>query len=134
MMASGKLGRPRGGPDGDPLLADATCTLLGVPLPARRDRERLEVLLWWFYGSGWGSVRGLLAAAGLAPLPATAIHFATGWAKKVLTLSLLEVEPVPARWGPRRLAQDAAYHLVYAAGTGAVYTLLDHRGQHHRPR
>jgi hypothetical protein len=40
-------------------------------------------------------------------------------------LPALEVAPPLTEWGAKEIAVDALHHLVYAAATGAAYSLLD---------
>lgn len=42
-----------------------------------------------------------------------------------MMLPALEVAPPLTEWGAKEIAVDALHHLVYAATTGAAYSLLD---------
>jgi hypothetical protein len=106
--------------------ARATAKLLGI---ARFEddlaRARFSDLSHWGYGTGWGIVRGALAAAGLRPLAATAAHGVCVWGSAQIMLPALEIAPPAIFWAKEEIAIDALHHTVYALATGIVYTLLD---------
>ena len=108
--------------------ARATAKLLGI-----KDFEdgiaeaRFNDLSHWGYGTGWGIVRGLLAAAGLPPRRATAAHGAAIYGAAQVTLPALEIAPPAIFWPKREIAIDAFHHLVYATATGLAYELIDGR-------
>jgi len=56
-------------------------------------RARFNDLSHWGYGTGWGVVRGLLGASGLAPARATAAHGAAIWGSAAVTLPALDIAP-----------------------------------------
>ena len=90
---------------------------------------RFNALSHWGYGTGWGVVRGLLAAAGLAPKTATIAHGAAIYGAAVygtaqVTLPALEIAPPAIFWPKEEIAIDAFHHAVYALATGAAYQLL----------
>jgi hypothetical protein len=106
--------------------ARATAKVLGIkefedPIAAARFND----LSHWGYGTGWGIVRGLLAATGLSPRAATAAHGAAVWGSAQITLPALEVAPPIVFWPKEEIAIDAFHHFVYATATGAAYKLLD---------
>ncbi len=47
------------------------------------------------------------------------------WGSEQVMLPALEVAPPLTEWGAKEIAVDALHHLVYAATTGAAYSLLD---------
>jgi hypothetical protein len=88
---------------------------------------RFNDLSHWGYGTGWGVVRGLLAATGMSPRAATAAHGAAIYGAAQVTLPALEIAPPIVFWPKEEIAIDAFHHAVYAAGAGIAYELLDGR-------
>ena len=108
--------------------ARATTKVLGIA--AFEDsvaQARFNDLSHWGYGTGWGVVRGLLAAAGLSPRRATAAHGAAVWGSAQVTLPALDVAPPAIFWPKEEIAIDAFHHSVYAIATGVAYELLSSR-------
>lgn len=105
--------------------ARAAAKLLGVQPVDEEAEARFSNLVHWGYGTAWGCVRGLLAAAGLSGPAATAAHFAAVWGSEQVMLPALDVAPPLTEWGAEEVAIDAFHHLVYAAATGVAYSLLD---------
>ena len=87
-------------------------------------RARFNDLSHWGYGTGWGVVRGLLGASGLAPARATAAHGAAIWGSAAVALPALDVAPPFVFWGKREVAIDLFHHTVYAVATGLAYELV----------
>ena len=105
--------------------ARATAKALGIEsFDSDLARARFNDLSHWGYGTGWGVVRGLLAAAGLSPRAATAAHGAAIWGSAAVTLPALDIAPPFIFWGKEEVAIDAFHHLVYTAATGLAYELL----------
>jgi hypothetical protein len=105
--------------------ARATAKALGIERFATdRDQARFNDLSHWSYGTGWGLVRGLLAAAGLSPRAATAAHGAVIYGAAQVTLPAMEIVPPAVFWPKEEIAIDAFHHLVYATATGIAYELL----------
>ena len=105
--------------------AQATAKVLGIKeFDGPVAQARWNDLSHWGYGTGWGVVRGLLAAAGLSPRAATAAHGAAIYGAAQVTLPALEVAPPAVFWGAREIAIDAFHHAVYATATGAAYRLI----------
>ena len=86
---------------------------------------RFNDLSHWGYGTGWGVVRGLLAATGMPADRATAAHGAAIWASAQVMLPALEVAPPVVFWAPQEIAIDIFHHAVYTLATGFAYELLD---------
>jgi hypothetical protein len=108
--------------------ARATAKVLGIATFAdERAAARFNDLSHWGYGTGWGIVRGLLAAAGLSPGRATVAHGAAVYGAAQVTLPALEIAPPAIFWPKAEVAIDALHHAVYAAATGAAYALLERR-------
>jgi hypothetical protein len=105
--------------------AQAAAKVLGVEPKDEASRIRFNNIVHWGYGIGWGSVRGLLAAAGLSGPAATAAHFGLVWGSEQVILPALDVAPPVTEWGVEEIAIDALHHVVYATGTGIAYSLLD---------
>lgn len=113
------------GREGSSAPADAAAKVLGVKPQSSEDEARFSNVVHWAYGTGWGSVRGLLAGLGLSAVPATAGHFASVWGSGLVMLPKLEVAPPLKEWGGTELAIDAFHHSVYAVATSLAYVLLD---------
>jgi hypothetical protein len=105
--------------------AKAAAKVLGVTPDSDAAAARFSTLVHWGYGTGWGAVRGLLAAAGLGPLAATTGHLASVWGSELVMLPTLGVAPPVQEWGAKEVAIDGFHHAVYAASTGLAYLLLD---------
>jgi len=106
--------------------ARATAKALGIAsFEGDLAQARFNDLSHWGYGTGWGVVRGLLAAAGLSPRAATAAHGAAIWGSAQVTLPAMEVAPPSIFWGADEVAIDAFHHAVYAIATGIAYELID---------
>jgi hypothetical protein len=72
-------------------------------------------------------MRGLLAAVGLPPKLATAVHGAAVWGQEVVMLPTLDVAPPINLWGGKEIAIDVWHHAVYASATGIAFELIDGR-------
>jgi hypothetical protein len=106
--------------------ARATAKVLGIKeFEDEVAKARFNDLSHWGYGTGWGVVRGLLAAAGLSPRAATAAHGAAIYGAAQVTLPALEIAPPAIFWPKSEIAIDAFHHAVYAAATGLAYRLID---------
>jgi hypothetical protein len=105
--------------------ARATAKVLGIKeFEDDLAKARFSDLSHWGYGTGWGVVRGLLDAAGMSPMAATAAHGAAVWGSAQATLPALEVAPPAIFWGADEIAIDLFHHTVYAAATGIAYELI----------
>jgi hypothetical protein len=106
--------------------ARATTKVLGIrEFEDDRAAARFNDLSHWGYGTGWGVLRGLLAAMGMAPKAATAMHGAAIYGAAQVTLPALEIAPPAVFWPKQEIAIDAFHHAVYAAATGAAYQLIE---------
>ncbi len=105
--------------------ADAALKVLRVEPADDAARERFSKLMHWGYGTGWGAARGVLGAAGLGGLPATALHFSAVWGSETVMLPTLEVAPPITTWGAKEVGIDIFHHLVYAVSTNAAYQWMD---------
>jgi hypothetical protein len=105
--------------------ARATAKMLGIKeFEDDIAKARFNDLSHWGYGTGWGVVRGLLAATGMKPGVATAAHGAAIYGAAQVTLPALEIAPPAIFWPKEEVAIDAFHHAVYAAATGAAYELI----------
>lgn len=98
---------------------------LGVHPTSEQARERLSTLVHWSYGTGWGAVRGLIGAAGIAGPGAAVLHFLLVWGAELVTLPALGVAPPPWEWGSEELAIDMLHHGVYVTTTSLAYAALE---------
>lgn len=105
--------------------ADAAGKVLGVEPKDEAGEARFSTIVHWGYGTGWGAVRGVIGAAGLGGPAATAAHLGAVWGSEQVMLPALGVAPPFWTWGAKEVGIDAFHHLVYAAATGAAYSLLD---------
>ena len=105
--------------------ADAAGAVLGVAPKDDDGAARFSTVVHWGYGTGWGVVRGLLGAAGLHGPTAMTAHWAAVWGSSLAMLPALDIAPAPWKQEGREVAVDAFHHLIYAAGTSAVYAVLD---------
>jgi hypothetical protein len=106
--------------------ARATAKMLGIKeFEDDVAQARFNDLSHWGYGTGWGVLRGLLAAAGLSPKAATTAHGAAIYGAAQVTLPALEIAPPVVFWSKEEIAIDAFHHAVYAAATGIAYELID---------
>ena len=105
--------------------ARATAKVLGISsFEDGVAQARFNDLAHWGYGTGWGVIRGLLAAAGLSHRKATAAHGAAVWGSAQVTLPALDIAPPAIFWPKEEVAIDAFHHTVYALATGIAYELL----------
>ena len=59
--------------------AQAAEAVLDIEPGDEATEARFSSLVHWGYGTGWGSIRGLLASAGLSGPGATAVHLGLVW-------------------------------------------------------
>jgi len=125
MTASSTLEMKVRGRAGSSAPADAAQKVLGIEPVDDAAKERFSNLMHWGYGTGWGTVRGVLAAAGLSGLPATTLHFLAIWGSETVMLPTLGVTPPISEWGAKEVGVDILHHLVYAISTNAAYEWMD---------
>jgi hypothetical protein len=105
--------------------ARATAKMLGIAeFEDGVAQARFNDLSHWGYGTGWGVLRGLLGATGMAPKTATAAHGAAIYGAAQVTLPALEIAPPSVFWAKEEIAIDAFHHAVYATATGVAYELI----------
>ena len=106
--------------------ARATAKMLGIKeFEDSVAQARFNDLSHWGYGTGWGVLRGLLAASHLSPRAATALHGAAIYGAAQVTLPALEIAPPSLFWAKEEIAIDAFHHAVYALATGIAYELIN---------
>jgi hypothetical protein len=105
--------------------SDAAGKVLGVQPRNARGKARFATVVHWTYGASWGAVRGLIAATGLRGPAADVVHFAGVWTAALVMLPSLKVAPPVTEWPPEEIALDALHHVIYAAGTGVAYELMN---------
>jgi len=105
--------------------AEAASKVLGVEPEGETEKQRFSQLVHWAYGTGWGAVRGMLAAFGLGPVSASAAHFGVVWGAELVTLPALRVAPPVTEWDAQTIGTDVLHHAVYAIAAGAAYHMLD---------
>ena len=91
--------------------ARATAKVLGIKeFDSGLASARFNDLAHWGYGTGWGIVRGLLAAAGLSPTAATLTHGAAVYCAEQVTLPALDIAPPAIFWSKQEIVIDAFHH------------------------
>lgn len=105
--------------------AQAAEEVLDVRPNDEESEARFSNLVHWGYGTGWGSVRGLLDSAGLSGPAATLAHLGLVWGSEQVILPALNVSAPVFRYGGKAMATDLLHHTVYAAATGLAYSYLD---------
>jgi hypothetical protein len=105
--------------------ARATAKMLGIKeFEDDIAKARFNDLSHWGYGTGWGILRGLLAATGMRPKVATAAHGAAIYGAAQVTLPALDIVPPAIFWPKEEIAIDAFHHTVYATAAGLAYELI----------
>lgn len=107
--------------------ARAAAKVLGVEPVDERSQRRFNTMVHWGYGSGWGAMRGLLGALGLAGVPAALAHLAAVWGGEQVVLPATGVAPPATEWGATEVAVDLWHHVVYVTATSLAYAWLDDR-------
>lgn len=107
--------------------ARAASRVLGVAPVDERGEQRFNNFVHWGYGTGWGGVRGVLAAVGFAGVPAALVHLAAVWGGEQVVLPATGAGSPATKWEPEEVAIDLWHHLVYVAAVGAAYSWLDRR-------
>jgi hypothetical protein len=125
MAASSTIEAKLSGRDASTTPAKAAEQVLGVQPESQQAERRLNNLVHWAYGTGWGAVRGLLGAANVPGPSATLGHFATVWGAAQVVQPATGVSPPAWRWSGRQVAVDGLHHLVYATATSAAYAALE---------
>jgi hypothetical protein len=82
-------------------------------------------VIHWQYGSGWGSVRGLIDFAGLRGFPAMAAFLAAVWGTELVMLPAMGVTKPAWSWSPKEITIDALHHCVYALVTSLTFSWIE---------
>lgn len=85
------------------------------------NKEKLNNLVHFSYGTSWGEARALISSFGLKGWKASLLHFGAIWGAALVMLPSLKVAPPPTKWGVPAIAKDAFFHLVYAFAAGFAY-------------
>jgi len=104
--------------------ADAAGKVLGVQPRDEAGKARFSNVVHWSYGTSWGAVRGLLHAAGVDGVTATAVHFGAVWGGELVMLPALDVAPALWESPKEEVAIDAFHHAVYVIATGLAFAAL----------
>ena len=105
--------------------AEAATKITGIQPHSEKEKKRISNITHWTYGTLWGGVRGLIGAAGLHGVAATAVHFAAVWGAALIMLPALRLAPPATKWGAKEVAIDGMHHAVYASAAGTAYELID---------
>lgn len=103
----------------------AASSVLGVEPKNEAAKSRFGNLVHWGYGTGWGTVRGLLDVAGLHGPTAAGAHLGAVWAGEQVVLPATGASSPAWKWGMKEIGVDLFHHAVYAGATSAVYEVLD---------
>src|SRR5437763_13233246 len=109
--------------------ARAAEKVVGFEPKGEAEKNRLNVLMHFLYGSVWGIPRALMELFGFRGTKATAAHFAAVQTTATGMLPALGLAPPPTQWPKRQLAVETFHHAVYAAATGVALTVLDRRSE-----
>lgn len=109
----------------------AAGVVLGVEPSDDAGKKRFGTLVHWGYGTGWGTVRGLIGAAGLRGVGAAVAHLAAVWGGEQVVLPATGAAGPAWTWEKKEIGIDLFHHAVYAVVTSAVYQVLD---PHRLPR
>ena len=104
--------------------AKAAEKVLGVEPIDEPHEHRFNNMVHWGYGTGWGSVRGLLGSTGLGGPAATATHLAAVWGAEQVVLPATGASTAATHWPANEIAIDVLHHAVYAIATGIAYSWL----------
>ena len=104
--------------------AEAAEKVLEVEPEDEESEAQFSELVHWGYGTGWGSVRGLLDSVGLSGSTGTAAHLALVWGAEQVVLPALNVSAPVFRYGGKAVGTDLLHHTVYATATGLAYAYL----------
>lgn len=96
----------------------------GVEAKTEDDKEILNTLTHFTYGTIWGIPRGISAVSGAGGAAGTTAHFAAIWGTELTVLPALDIiEPVTT-WQPKVTVTDAFFHSIYALAAGITADVL----------
>jgi hypothetical protein len=96
----------------------------GVEAQTEEDKEFLNNVTHFAYGTTWGIPRGLLATFGAKGVTGTSAHFSAVWGTELSVLPAMDVMQPVTEWKPKAIAEDAMFHAVYAAAAGITADAL----------
>ncbi len=105
--------------------AQAAEKVLDIEPKSEESESEFSNLVHWGYGTAWGTVRGLLASAGLSGFTATAAHLGLVWGSEQVILPALNISAPVFKSGAKATATDLLHHTVYATATGLAYSYLN---------
>ena len=86
------------------------------------DTSRLNNVMHWLYGTGWGALYGLTAAG---REPGLGVGFAlTVWGASQVELPAMKLAPPPWESDLQTLAPDVGFHVVYGVAVATAYKAL----------
>jgi hypothetical protein len=116
--------RLRGRP-GSTAPGDLVAGVLGVEPKGEAERQRFSEIVHWTWGTGWGVLRGLLAASGLRGIPVALTHYTIVVSADFYLLTSGGVAPLPWRWTRQELLVELLHKGVLVTTTHVAYQLLD---------
>lgn len=90
-----------------------------------KNKERLNNMVHFAYGTFWGEVRVLISSFGLKGWKASLLHFGLVWSAGMVMLPSLKVAPPVTKWGFKAIITEGLQHMVYAFAAGLIYDRLN---------
>ncbi len=91
--------------------------------------ERIPLLthgMHWAYGTGWGTVYGLVQGTLHAPTVRHGVVFGAGvWAMSYVQLVPMRLYEPPWKYPVKDVALELGYHLAYGTGVACAFRALD---------
>lgn len=112
------------GRDGSTTPVEAVERALGVTADGESQRQRLNSIAHWGYGTAWGGVRGAIGTTPLGAGTATAVHLGAVMLGEQAVLAGLGVSEPATRWPATEVAIDVFHHAVYVAATALAFAAL----------
>lgn len=103
----------------------AVCKALDIELKEEQQKLTFANVIHWQYGTGWGSVRGMIDVVGLRGLPATLTFLAAVWGTELVMLPAMGVTQPATKWSSREIGIDALHHVVYAFATSLEFSWME---------
>lgn len=103
----------------------AVCKALDIELKQEQQKLTFANAIHWQYGTGWGSVRGLIDFAGLLGFPAVLAFLTAVWGTELVMLPAMGVTKPAWTWSRKEVAIDALHHVVYALATSLAFSWLE---------
>lgn len=96
----------------------------GIEAQSKEDKELVNNMTHFAYGTTWGVPRGLMTAFGAKGAAGTIPHFGAVWGTELGMLPAMGVAEPVTTWKPKAIAEDAMFHAVYAVATGITADIL----------